>query len=82
MGCVALDLRPALGVRVRVRVRIRVTVTVFHAYVDHQSGEYSRHQRFKGKLREISTQRVDGQWGNLCIYGTSSKVYRGMVGCL
>jgi len=38
---------------------------IFHAYVDHQSGEYSRHERFKGKLREISTQRIDGQWGNL-----------------
>ena len=38
---------------------------IFHAYVDHQAGEYSRHENFKGKKREISTQRIDGQWGNL-----------------
>ena len=35
-----------------------------HAYVDHQNGEFIRHQRIGGKLREISTQRIDGAWGN------------------
>ena len=35
-----------------------------HAYVDHQNGEFIRHQRVGGKLREVSTQRIDGAWGN------------------
>ena len=28
------------------------------------TGEFIRHQRTGGKLREISTQRIDGAWGN------------------
>jgi len=39
-----------------------------HAYVDHQSGQYSRYEKIDRKLREISTQRIDGQWGNLKIW--------------
>ena len=35
-----------------------------HAYVDHEEGEYVRYQRLRGKVREVSTQRIDGQWGN------------------
>ena len=35
-----------------------------HAYVDHQEGEFSRDQRIRSKLRKVSTQYIDGVWGN------------------
>ena len=33
--------------------------------VDHGSGEYTRKEHFRGKLRTVSTQGIDGVWGNL-----------------
>ena len=35
-----------------------------HAYVDHEEGEFSRDQRIRGKVRKVSTQYIDGVWGN------------------
>ena len=33
--------------------------------VDHGSGEYVRKEKFRGRLRTVSTQGIDGAWGNL-----------------
>ena len=33
--------------------------------VDHGSGEYTRKEMLRGKLRVVSTQGIDGAWGNL-----------------
>ena len=33
--------------------------------VDHSSGEFTRRERLWGKLRVVSTQGIDGQWGLL-----------------
>ena len=36
-----------------------------HQYVDHQKGEFVRKQHFKGKMRTISTQGIDGLWDRM-----------------
>jgi len=38
---------------------------IFNAQVDHSKGEFSRRQTIHGKLRVVSTQGIDGAWGNL-----------------
>ena len=36
--------------------------------VDHGSGEYTRKEQLRGKMRTVSTQGIDGAWGNLKIW--------------
>jgi len=36
--------------------------------VDHGAGEYTRKEVIRGKMRVISTQGIDGAWGNLKIW--------------
>jgi len=38
---------------------------VFNSQVDHNKGEFSRRETIRGKLRVVSTQAIDGTWGNL-----------------
>lgn len=33
--------------------------------VDHNSGEFMRKETFRGRLRVVSSQGIDGTWGNL-----------------
>ena len=40
-------------------------IGILNEQVDHNKGEFSRRQFIKGKLRVVSTQGIDGAWGNL-----------------
>ena len=41
---------------------------LFLSCVDHGSGEYTRKEVIMGKMRTVSTQGIDGAWGNLKIW--------------
>ena len=38
---------------------------IFNAQVDHSKGEFTRRETIKGKVRVVSTQEIDGAWGNM-----------------
>ena len=38
---------------------------IHNEQVDNNKGEFLRRQTIKGKLRVVSTQGIDGAWGNL-----------------
>jgi hypothetical protein len=38
---------------------------IYNAQVDHNKGEFSRRENIRGKQRVVSTQGIDGAWGNL-----------------
>ena len=40
-------------------------LNILNEQVDHNKGEFTRRQVIKGKLRVVSTQGIDGAWGNL-----------------
>ena len=51
-----------------------------HAYVDHEEGEFARKQMIRRKLRTVSTQAIDGLWGNLKMwYNARRGTYEGQV---
>ena len=37
----------------------------FNSQVDHNKGEFSRREHIAGRVRVVSTQGIDGAWGNL-----------------
>ena len=53
--------------------------------VDHGSGEYTRKKQLRGKMRTVSTQGIEGAWGNMKIWiaakGANTNHVLGYVKC-
>ena len=38
---------------------------IFNSQVDHNKGEFTRRETIQGKVRVVSSQGIDGAWGNM-----------------